>query len=173
MARKIIVGVVIVLLCVGAWWYYTRYTNHGNLGSGDVFSSDATPSKDTMDGATDLDGKPLGTVGPTPSRSDTPGTVNTAPVAGSTTNQAPAAKTPFTPAPTVTPGSTAGLPVTDSQSPNAPNDLHFVGSGKFQWYRQGNLTWRVNTESGSTCIAFATMEEWNKPIVYSHGCGNI
>jgi hypothetical protein len=30
----------------------------------------------------------------------------------------------------------------------------------------------VDTESGNACIIFATMEEWKKPIVYSHGCNN-
>ncbi len=50
--------------------------------------------------------------------------------------------------------------------------MAFSGSGKFQVYRQGNLTWRVDTESGHTCILFATMEEWQKPIVYQHGCSN-
>jgi len=73
------------------------------------------------------------------------------------------------PSPTSTP---AALPVSDTVAPNPPNGLAFGGTGKFQWYRQGNLTWRVNTASGSTCIAFATMEEWQKPLVYRHGCGN-
>ena len=64
------------------------------------------------------------------------------------------------------------LPTVDTLSPNAPAGMAFGGSGKFQWYRQGNLTWRINTQSGSSCIAFATMDEWQKPIVYQHGCGN-
>ena len=77
----------------------------------------------------------------------------------------------FPPTTVATPTPSA-LPVSDTVSPNPPNGLAFGGTGKFQWYRQGNLTWRVNTASGSTCIAFATMDEWQKPIVYSHGCGN-
>ena len=177
MIRKIAVGVAIVLVCVVGWWYYTTHiANKSNLGSGDVFQSDATPTKDPLDGATDLDGKPL--AAPTPSRSDAPGTINTAPVTpGSTTNQPPAgAKTtapPVTtvPAPTTMAATDASLPVSDSQSANNPNGLHFGGSGKFQWYRQGNLTWRVDTASGHSCIDYATMEEWRKPIVSSHGCG--
>jgi hypothetical protein len=65
----------------------------------------------------------------------------------------------------------AGLPTSDSQSPNAPNGMRFGGSGNYQWYRQGNLTWRIDTASGRSCIIYATMEEWRKQIVYSHGCG--
>ena len=36
----------------------------------------------------------------------------------------------------------------DSQSPNAPNGALFTGSGAYQWYRQGNLTWRVDSRTG-------------------------
>ncbi|SEC48141.1 hypothetical protein [Terriglobus roseus] len=61
---------------------------------------------------------------------------------------------------------------TDSIQPNPPNGAAFTGTGKFQVYRQGNLTWRVNTETGANCILFATMEEWKKPVVYNHACGN-
>jgi hypothetical protein len=67
---------------------------------------------------------------------------------------------------------TPAAPASDSIAPNPPNGMAFTGNGKFQVYRQGNLTWRVDTESGKACILFATMEEWRKPIVYSHGCNN-
>jgi hypothetical protein len=65
----------------------------------------------------------------------------------------------------------AGLPTQDSESPNAPNGMRFAGSGAYQWYRQGNLTWRVDTTTGRSCIIYATIEEWRKQIVMSHGCG--
>jgi hypothetical protein len=65
---------------------------------------------------------------------------------------------------------TTVAPATDSISPNPTNGTTYAGSGKFQVYRQGNLTWRVDTESGHACILFATMEEWSKPIVYNNGC---
>lgn len=67
-------------------------------------------------------------------------------------------------------GSTTIIPPTDSQSPNAPNGARFTGTGKYQVYRQGNLTWRINTETGESCILFATEEEWRKSIVFNHGC---
>ena len=47
----------------------------------------------------------------------------------------------------------------------------FAGSGKYQLYRQGDITWRVNTDTGDACILFATDAQWRKPQVYSHGCG--
>jgi hypothetical protein len=47
----------------------------------------------------------------------------------------------------------------------------FAGSGKYQLYRQGDITWRVNTQSGDACILFATDAQWRNPQVYSHGCG--
>ncbi len=67
---------------------------------------------------------------------------------------------------------TMAAPATDSIAPNPPNGAAFAGTGKFQVYRQGNLTWRVDTETGHTCILFATMEEWQRPIVYTHGCNS-
>ena len=63
------------------------------------------------------------------------------------------------------------LPITDSRSPNAPNGLAFAGSGSYQWYRQGNLTWRIDTNTGRSCIIYATMQEWQKRIVFNNGCG--
>ena len=100
-----------------------------------------------------------------------------------TTNPAPAGQQPTQsmtqptaqPSPSYTTVSTANnmqMPTTDSQSANAPNGMRFAGSGNYQWYRQGSLTWRVNTSSGQSCIIYATMEEWRKQIVLSHGCGS-
>ena len=62
---------------------------------------------------------------------------------------------------------TGAPPMTDSQSANAPNGMRFSGSGTYQWYRQGNLTWRTDTASGRSCIVYATLEEWRKQIVLS------
>ena len=59
----------------------------------------------------------------------------------------------------------------DTLPPNAENGARFGGNGPYQWYRQGNITWRIDTASGRSCIIYATLEEWRKPIVISHGCG--
>jgi hypothetical protein len=77
----------------------------------------------------------------------------------------------YAPAPAYPSAAPVGMPMTDSQSANAPNGMRFGGTGNYQWYRQGNLTWRIDTVSGRSCIIYATMEEWHKQIVYSHGCG--
>ncbi len=68
------------------------------------------------------------------------------------------------PAPPTAPGS-------DTIIPNPPNGMAFAGSGRYQLYRQGNITWRLDTDTGHTCIIFATEEEWRKPQVYRAGCG--
>jgi hypothetical protein len=67
-------------------------------------------------------------------------------------------------------GSSNGLPASDSLSPDPPNGVIFSGKGSYQWYRQGNLTWRLNTKTGASCVAFATLDEWQNPIVAHHGC---
>ena len=71
-----------------------------------------------------------------------------------------------------TPAAAGGVtpPATDTVQPNPPNGMTFGGSGHFQLYRQGNLTWRLNTDTGESCIVFATEEEWRKPQVYRAGC---
>ncbi len=85
-----------------------------------------------------------------------------------TATTAPAAPVSYPPPAPATP---ATVPMTDTQYPYAPNGVRFGGSGTYQWYRQGDLTYRIDTINGTSCIAYATMEEWRKPIVYSHGCG--
>ena len=45
-----------------------------------------------------------------------------------------------------------------------------TAEGPYQWYRQGDLTYRIDTRTGASCIIYATMEEWRKPLVYRHGC---
>ncbi len=61
-------------------------------------------------------------------------------------------------------------PATDSIAPDPPNGMLFGGSGHFQLYRQGDLTWRLDTETGETCILFATDEQWRKSRVFLAGC---
>lgn len=63
------------------------------------------------------------------------------------------------------------LPNSDSIPRNPPNGLAFAGSGKFQLYRQGDITWRLNTQTGDACILFATDTQWRLHRVYQAGCG--
>ena len=71
------------------------------------------------------------------------------------------------------PASGAALtpPSSDTILRNPPNGMVFSGSGKFQLYRQGDITWRVDTQTGDACILFATDAQWSRPVVYAHGCG--
>ncbi len=58
----------------------------------------------------------------------------------------------------------------DSIDRNPPNGMVFAGTGPYQVYRQGDLTWRLNTQNGQACIIFATDSEWRKARVYHNGC---
>ena len=62
-------------------------------------------------------------------------------------------------------------PATDSIPRNPPSAILFGSGGRFQLYRQGDLTWRLDTQTGRTCILFATDDQWSNLRVYQHGCG--
>jgi len=61
-------------------------------------------------------------------------------------------------------------PASDSIDRTPPNGMVFAGTGHVQVYRQGNITWRINTDNGEACVLFATDREWRKPRVYNAGC---
>jgi hypothetical protein len=97
--------------------------------------------------------------------------------AGNSKPQAPAGQT-SQPAAPAAPNSSAHAadtaltpPAADSIPRIPPNGMVFAGSGKYQLYRQGDITWRVNTQTGDACILFASGAQWRNPQVYSHGCG--
>lgn len=214
MVRTVVSIVLLILLVAGCWWIYVRVTGNTSLGNGDVYVQNAG-TKDAMStGTTYVDGKPL-EAHPTPSRSDTPGTINTEPAAqygekSSTTDKGftgyPPTSSPdtyqyghdsFGKQDTFAKQDNVGkqdnfgkqerydkLPPatyqqsyfpassTDSLPANPPNGYAYTGSGAYELYRQGDLTYRMDTKTGASCVMYATMEEWRKPIVYSHGCGS-
>ena len=155
---------VIVMVLVVALFVYLGYNSYDakRAGlSGDVFPHDSSVSKSRLADSAQTSAPSTGqtVVYPAPA-------VQTVPVTPETTqsqNEAPIPQGQAT-----QDGTSAG----DSISPNPPNGMVFAGKGKYQLYRQGNLTWRLNTETGQTCIIFATDEEWKKPKVYRAGCGN-
>jgi hypothetical protein len=51
--------------------------------------------------------------------------------------------------------------------------MRFAGSGVYQWYRQGGLTFRIDTSTGKSCVLYATKKLWRDPLVHSNGCGSI
>ena len=63
-------------------------------------------------------------------------------------------------------------PPSDTIPRNPPNGLAFAGTGKFQLYRQGDITWRLNTDTGDACILFATDTQWSRTRVYRNGCAS-
>jgi hypothetical protein len=65
----------------------------------------------------------------------------------------------------------ATLPGSDTLSRNPPNGIVVPHPGKYQLYRQGDITWRMDTNSGDACILLATEAQWHKTLVYDHGCG--
>jgi hypothetical protein len=194
MGRRIVGIIILVLIVIGAWYIYQHNLREKQELGGEVHWVEGQPtpeqkaafakenSGDTADGqsehkirtarAEDAAGNPEGQAAA--------GQTVTGPAAATTATK-PAAAAPTTAPAAAQPAATtffstgsatpASLPVSDSQSPNAPNGMRFAGSGTYQWYRQGNITWRIDTVSGHSCIIYATMEEWRKQIVYSHGCG--
>jgi hypothetical protein len=149
MGRRILIVVLALVLALFAYLGYNSYGSRRAGASGDVFSVDSP--RDTS---------PTEKVGVTP------------PSDGTGASSAVQKEQPL---PTTEAQHGGGIaqgrvPSTDTISPNPPNGMMFSGTGKYQLYRQGNLTWRMNTETGETCILFATDEEWQKPKVYRAGC---
>ena len=160
MARRILVIAAVLIVAGFLYLGYTSYDAARTGASGEVFSMDSGASKaePVKSHLTQVDPdpapKPLGgqtSDSPAPSLSQGPVT-SIAPDQGAQ----PGGVTP---------------PTTDTISPEPPNGMVFSGTGHFQLYRQGNLTWRLNTDTGQSCILFATEEEWKKPKVLHAGCG--
>jgi hypothetical protein len=82
------------------------------------------------------------------------------------------AVTPSVPMVPQHPGPITEQPVANSLSPHPPAGFVTPSTQKFALYRQGDLTYRLNTQSGQACVLLASDELWHKPIVYQHGCGN-
>ena len=141
---------IVVAVILSATWYVNRSKAHV-VNSGDVFVRG--PGGD----------KPIQTAKEAPEPQPDAQPEPDAPSAPQT--QATTATPPAHTAPAVV------VPAADSISRNPPNGMIFAGTGRFQLYRQGDITWRLNTDSGEACILFATDTEWRKPRVYQHGCG--
>jgi hypothetical protein len=156
MARRILIIVVIVIVAAFFYFGYAKYDAGRAGASGDVYSNDPQPSKAKVDGDDLKASGGQAVVYPTP-----------IPQAAT----APVAATDQLAEPGVT-GVHGSAPATDTISPNPPNGMAFSGTGKYQLYRQGNITWRLNTETGKSCIIFATEEEWKKDKVLRAGCGS-
>ena len=147
MVRNILIIVGVVILALIGWKLYTNWrVTHPDMSSGAIISSD-----------------PIFTSKANPIDNTGNATTGNAPQKVQPTAQPAAASTTNTPV-------AAAAPSTDSFPPNAPENIKFTGTGKFQLYRQGNITYRLNTDTGQECVLYATDEEWQKPRVWQHGC---
>ncbi|HMH11850.1 MAG TPA: hypothetical protein VK578_01965 [Edaphobacter sp.] len=186
MAKRVVIIVVVVALAIFAYVSYNRYDPRRAGTSGEVFSNDPLPSRAKVDSVSP---SAMGSTGSTEKKlSDSDGEAIVYPSAVTAQTTTPAAMTttaqPSSTATAATPVSSdlqvtqtgqpahETAPAEDTISPNPPNGMMFAGKGKYQVYRQGNITWRVNTATGQTCVLFATDEEWKKPRVYHAGCGS-
>ncbi len=161
MGRRVMVIVLVLVVALFVYLGYNSYDAKRAGSSGDVFPHDSSISKNKAgEGPQTLvpsNGQTV--VYPAP-------VVQTVPVTPDVSQAQNDGQIPQ--GQTTQDVSSAG----DSISPNPPNGMAFSGKGKYQLYRQGNLTWRLNTETGQSCIIFATDDEWKKPKVYRAGCGS-
>ena len=151
--------VALVLLAVVGAFLYVRYQTDRRLNGGEVLSMDTGKVSDH--GAAPV-------LAPTRSETLKSASNNAEPrkpaVAMST------APMPSSTYPPTEPTMQTTDPQTDTIAHDPPNHAAFAGTGRYQVYRQGDLTWRLNTDTGSTCVLFATLEQWRKPVVYRNAC---
>jgi cytoskeletal protein RodZ len=149
MSRQIFLVILIVCLVIfGAVWY-THRSRARAVNSGEVFVRDQATDAAKANGSS-----------PASTSSD------------QTASTEQSAQTQESVAATVADGSVSAPPATDSIPRIPPNGMVFAGTGKYQLYRQGDITWRLNTDTGQSCILFATDREWRNPRVFQHGCGS-
>jgi hypothetical protein len=143
--------IIVVVVIFGAAWLIHRSRTHA-VNSGDVYvrgqSGDKMKTETPAGGAATE--QPVETQQTAATATDAP--------AGAPVQQ--------------TQGDVVPPPATDSITRNPPNGMIFAGTGKYQLYRQGDITWRLNTDTGQACILFATDAEWRRARVFQHGCGS-
>ncbi len=186
LVRRIILGVILLGVAALAYVGYKSWMARRAMMGGEVYSDSVDPVATTLKqaAATPASSSPA-PVQPTPAVT-TPALDHPTEAPGLTEAMskklpATAAASPGQPAPAGTSGgaspaepSHAGnsSSATDTIRPNPPNGTVYAGAGHYQVYRQGNLTWRINTDTGRACVLFATEQEWRKPQVFRSGCGS-
>jgi hypothetical protein len=165
MTKGVLFIAVLAALVLGVLYFgYGSYSAKRAGASGDVYSNDSTSGR--LKPSTDTDSS--NSTGPRAVSSTTevtkPVTYPPAAEQAARADDTAASASAFSTASGMT------MPATDSISPNPPNGKVFAGTGRYQLYRQGNLTWRLDTDTGQTCIIFATDEEWKQPRVMKAAC---
>jgi hypothetical protein len=152
---KRIIWIVVALVVIGVFYLgYRTYDTGRALSSGDVQTDNSRSTKSTTPIATPPPNQTI--VYPAPNE----------PGGTGSTSQSSGLPVPST---TSIPSDQAPPPG-DTLSPNPPENLRFGGSGRYQLYRQGNLTYRLDTDTGQSCIIYATDDEWKKPRVLRNAC---
>jgi hypothetical protein len=158
---KVFWTLLLIVLIVGGVWYWAHRSSDIALTNGEV--------KETGTGEV-VKVVPEDTGGPGQTSPQTPLDVqsgaNGATMPMQLTGQTPTAVQPTT----VSSTGYIAAPAADTIERNPPNGTVFAGTGRYQVYRQGDLTWRLNTDNGQACIIFATDSEWRKARVYHNGC---
>ena len=152
MLRGVLIGLLILVVVVFAYVGYSSYATGRSSAGGDAYADGMAGGR----ARTDVKAESAGSSGAAATLPAMPTTGDADGAAKGLLAQGGAAA--------------GGAPATDSIAPNPPNGMTFGGSGHYQLYRQGDLTWRLNTETGETCVIFATDEEWRKAKVYRAGC---
>lgn len=166
MGRRILLIALLLVVAAFAYYGYSSYDGKRAGDSGEVFSRDGSKAQRDAGGA-GSDTRPSGsmmTAYPSAVRHKEPVIPASEPTEAEQTPVLPARGAGAVNENAVTP------PAADSIRANPPNGMVFAGTGRYQLYRQGNLTWRLDTNSGESCILFATDAEWRKPRVFHAGC---
>jgi hypothetical protein len=161
MAKRILLIAVAVIVLGLLYVGYTNYDAGRAVSSGTVYSNDPPAGKRKSDDTPSADSRDA----KIPDQTIVYPTPNETPAAVAPNDQIaqPGAASAGRPA--------SGAPAKDTLGPNAPNGVRFTGSGKYLLYRQGDITYRLDTDTGFSCVLYATDEQWKKPRVYREGCG--
>lgn len=153
MLKGVLIGLLILVLVVFAYVGYSSYSTGRSAAASEAYADGMAGGKGRTDAKADATGTnpPATTLPAMPTTGDADGASRgLVAQTGASSGSAP--------------------PARDSIAPNPPDGMKFGGSGHYQLYRQGDLTWRLNTDTGDTCVIFATDEEWRKTKVYRAGC---
>jgi hypothetical protein len=171
MAKRVIVIVLLLLLALFVYVGYHSYDTKRTGTNGEVYTSGTArriePDTRQQSSEPDTIVYPTSPAGGTVADQPQGATAATQPSAA----QAASTQTGATQVTQTQQPAGANAPASDTISPNPPNGMTFSGSGRYQLYRQGNITWRLDTDTGRSCVIFATDDEWRKPRVYRAGCG--
>jgi len=176
MRRIVAILLLVAGVALGIFWYVQRAKTRA-LNSGDVYVREqpgenpkplppSTPAPTTAPATT----TPAAPAASTTASTTSPSTPEPKPSAAAVATPAPTPATTKAAVPSTPRQATVKLPSPDSIPRDAPNGALYAAAGKYQLYRQGDLTWRLNTDTGWACVIFATDTQWSRPRVWREGC---